>query len=256
MFGGTETVASAIEWAMVEMTHCPDDLRRLQQEHTYAVGLDQNVDETDLDKLPFLKCVIKETLRLHPPIPLLNHENTEDCVGGGYSVPRGSRVMINVFALGRDAGAWKDADVFRPSRFMVGEGEAAEVDFKGGCFEFLPFGPFGSGRRLACTRWSSLSRSSLMCSTGHFPTAWCHRSSTCVMSSASLFHAPPGSASCPCLDSPALWSLMMMPRTRHDVMRAPIVFVCDTARVWWLSLCLLSPSIFYTTEHDNSIFNA
>ncbi|KAF6994912.1 hypothetical protein CFC21_011507 [Triticum aestivum] len=144
MFGGTETVASAIEWAMAEMMHSPDDLRRLQKELADTVGLDRNVDESDLDKLPFLKCVIKETLRLHPPIPLLLHETAEDCVVGGYSVPRGSRVMINVFAIGRDAKAWKDPDTFRPSRFVAGEGEAAGVDFKGGCFEFLPF---GSGRR-------------------------------------------------------------------------------------------------------------
>ncbi|KAM0870758.1 hypothetical protein ACQ4PT_039829 [Festuca glaucescens] len=144
MFGGTETVASAIEWAMAEMMHSPGDLRRLQQELADVVGLDRNVDESDLDKLPFLKCVIKETLRLHPPIPLLLHETAEDCIVGGYSVPRGSRVMINVYAIGRDRKAWKDADVFRPSRFVQGEGEAAGLDFKGGCFEFLPF---GSGRR-------------------------------------------------------------------------------------------------------------
>ncbi|KAL5224228.1 hypothetical protein ABZP36_010867 [Zizania latifolia] len=143
MFGGTETVASAIEWAMAEMMHSPDDLRRLQQELADVVGLDRNVAESDLDKLPFLKCVIKETLRLHPPIPLLLHETAEDCAVGGYSVPRGSRVMINVWAIGRDRGAWKDADVFRPSRFTP-EGDAAGLDFKGGCFEFLPF---GSGRR-------------------------------------------------------------------------------------------------------------
>ncbi|KAL5231209.1 hypothetical protein ABZP36_029985 [Zizania latifolia] len=143
MFGGTETVASAIEWAMAEMMHSPDVLRRVQQELADVVGLDRNV-ESDLDKLPFLKCVVKETLRLHPPIPLLLHENAEDCVVGGYSVPRGSRVMINVWAIGRDRGAWKDdADVFRPSRFTPA-GNAAGLDFKGGCFEFLPF---GSGRR-------------------------------------------------------------------------------------------------------------
>ncbi|VAH37283.1 unnamed protein product [Triticum turgidum subsp. durum] len=144
MFGGTETVASGIEWAMTEMMHSPDDICRLQQELADVVGLDRNVDESDLDKLPFLKCVIKETLRLHPPIPILHHENVEDCVVGGYSVPRGSSVMINVFAIGRDAKVWKDANMFRPSRFMAGEGEAARVDFKGNCFEFLPF---GSGRR-------------------------------------------------------------------------------------------------------------
>ncbi|XP_020174187.1 cytochrome P450 84A1-like [Aegilops tauschii subsp. strangulata] len=144
MFGGTETVATAVEWAMAEMMHNPNDLLRLQKEITNIVGLDRNVDDSDLDKLPFLKCIVKETLRLHPPFPLLHHETAEDCVVGGYSVPQGSRVMINVFAIGRDAKAWKDADTFRPSRFMPGEGEATGVDFKGGCFAFLPF---GSGRR-------------------------------------------------------------------------------------------------------------
>ncbi|CAD6205550.1 unnamed protein product [Miscanthus lutarioriparius] len=143
MFGGTETVASAIEWAMAEMMRSPDDLCRLQQELADVVGLNRNVNESDLDKLPFLKCVIKETLRLHPPIPLLLHETADDCVVGGYSVPKGSRVMINVWAIGRHRGSWKDADVFRPSRFTP-EGEASGLDFKGGCFEFLPF---GSGRR-------------------------------------------------------------------------------------------------------------
>uniref|UniRef100_A0A0E0M9N8 Uncharacterized protein n=1 Tax=Oryza punctata TaxID=4537 RepID=A0A0E0M9N8_ORYPU len=143
MFGGTETVASAIEWAMAEMMHSPDDLRRVQQELAGVVGLDRNVAESDLDKLPFLRCVIKETLRLHPPIPILLHETAGDCLVAGYSVPRGSRVMINVWAIGRDREAWKDADVFRPSRFAAG-GDAEGLDFKGGCFEFLPF---GSGRR-------------------------------------------------------------------------------------------------------------
>ncbi|KAJ1294854.1 hypothetical protein BS78_01G178400 [Paspalum vaginatum] len=143
MFGGTETVASAIEWAMAEMMHSPDDLRRVQQELANVVGLDRNVNESDLDKLPFLKCVVKETLRLHPPIPLLLHETAEDCVVGGYAVPRRSRVMINVWAIGRDRASWKDADAFRPARFAP-EGDAAGLDFKGGCFEFLPF---GSGRR-------------------------------------------------------------------------------------------------------------
>ncbi|CAL4941950.1 unnamed protein product [Urochloa decumbens] len=151
MFGGTETVASGIEWAMVEMMRCPGDLRRLQQELADVIGLDRNVDDSDLDNLPFLKCVVKETLRLHPPIPLLLHETAGDCVLGGglYSVPRGSRVMVNVWALGRDPAAWEDAAAFRPSRFAPG-GHAAGLDVKGGAagggFQYLPY---GSGRR-AC----------------------------------------------------------------------------------------------------------
>ena len=133
-----------IEWAMAEMMHSPHVLQRLQQELADVVGLDRIVDESDLDKLLFLKCVVKETLRLHPPIPLHLHGTIKDCVLGGYSVPRDSRVFINAWAINRDPETWKDADMFLPSRFMPGEGEATELDLKG-C-EFLSF---GSGRR-AC----------------------------------------------------------------------------------------------------------
>jgi ferulate-5-hydroxylase len=129
---------------MAEMIRSPAILARLQRELADVVGLHREVDESDLDKLPFLKCVVKETFRLHPPIPMHLHGTTRDCVLGGYSVPGGSRVLINAWAIGRVGEAWKDADAFRPSRFMLGEGEAARLDLKGGCYEFLPF---GAGRR-------------------------------------------------------------------------------------------------------------
>ncbi|XP_047074258.1 cytochrome P450 84A1-like [Lolium rigidum] len=144
LFGGPDTIGATIEWAMAEMIRSPDILLRLQQELADVVGLGQAVDESDLDKLPFLKCVVKETFRTHPPIPMHLHGTTKDCILGGYSVPSGSRVLINAWAIGRDGKAWKDADKFRPSRFMPGEGEATRLDLKGGCYEFLPF---GAGRR-------------------------------------------------------------------------------------------------------------
>ncbi|CAN1813942.1 Cytochrome P450 84A1 [Linum perenne] len=140
MFGGTETVASAIEWAMTELIKSPQDLKRVQQELTDVVGSDRRVEESDFDKLTFFKCTIKETLRLHPPIPLLLHESAADTEVSGYFVPKKSRVMINAFAIGRDPGSWSDPDSFNPARFL----EEGMPDFKGNNFEFLPF---GSGRR-------------------------------------------------------------------------------------------------------------
>ncbi|XP_057766138.1 cytochrome P450 84A1-like [Salvia miltiorrhiza] len=140
MFGGTETVASAIEWAMTELMRSPEDLKRVQQELADVVGLARKVEEPDFEKLSFLRCCLKEVLRLHPPIPLLLHETAEDAVVSGYHIPAKSRVMINAWAIGRDEGAWEDAEAFNPSRFLR-EGAA---DFKGGNFEFIPF---GSGRR-------------------------------------------------------------------------------------------------------------
>ncbi|CAI9110884.1 OLC1v1010976C1 [Oldenlandia corymbosa var. corymbosa] len=140
MFGGTETVASAIEWAMAELMKCPSDLKRVQQELADVVGLHRKVEESDMDKLTYFKCCLKEVLRLHPPIPLLLHETAEDAVVGGYFVPKKSRVMINAWAIGRDPESWEDPDSFQPSRFL----KPGVPDYKGSNFEFIPF---GSGRR-------------------------------------------------------------------------------------------------------------
>ncbi|MFS8010441.1 putative cytochrome P450 [Helianthus anomalus] len=74
MFGGTETVASAIEWIMVELMHTPDTMIRVQQELADIVGLDRRVEESDFEKLTYFKYVIKETLRLHPPILVALHQ--------------------------------------------------------------------------------------------------------------------------------------------------------------------------------------
>ncbi|KAJ8451958.1 hypothetical protein Cgig2_007441 [Carnegiea gigantea] len=140
MFGGTETVASAIEWAMAELIRSPDDLKRVQKELEDKVGLTRRVDESDLDKLTYFRCCVKETLRLHPPIPLLLHETAQEAVVGGYRIPKQARVMINAFAIGRDPNSWSDPDSFKPCRFL----NEGVPDFKGGNFEFIPF---GSGRR-------------------------------------------------------------------------------------------------------------
>ncbi|KAF2301933.1 hypothetical protein GH714_030516 [Hevea brasiliensis] len=140
MFGGTETVASAIEWSLAELMRSPEDLNKVQQELKEVVGLNRLVHESDLGKLTYLKCVLKETLRLHPPIPLFLHETAEDSVIAGYRIPAKSRIMINAWAIGRDPNAWHDPDRFNPSRFL----KDGAPDFKGSNFEFIPF---GSGRR-------------------------------------------------------------------------------------------------------------
>ncbi|CBI17416.3 unnamed protein product, partial [Vitis vinifera] len=100
MFGGTETVASAIEWAMAEMMKSPEDLKKVQQELADVVGLNRRVEESDLEKLTYLK------------------------------------VMINAWAIGRDKNSWDEPETFKPSRFL----KAGVPDFKGSNFEFIPFG--------------------------------------------------------------------------------------------------------------------
>ncbi|XP_066393274.1 cytochrome P450 84A1-like [Miscanthus floridulus] len=140
MFGGTETIAATLEWGMVELLRSPGELERAQDELARVVGLHRKVDESDVDKLPYLRCICKEVLRLHPPLPLLLRECLQDCAVGGHVVPRNSRVWINIWAMGRDERHWEDADEFRPSRF------AGDLSSGAGDDDFW-YLPFGHGRR-------------------------------------------------------------------------------------------------------------
>ncbi|KAL2902026.1 Geraniol 8-hydroxylase [Bienertia sinuspersici] len=145
MTGGTDTTTAMIEWAMAEMLQHPSILRKVQDELTEIVGLNATVEEAHLPKLKYLSAVVKETLRLHPPLPmLLPHSPSEPSTIGGYSIPKGVRVLLNVYAIHRDPQLWEDPLVFRPERFLYGS-HAEKVNYLGKHFQYLPF---GSGRRI------------------------------------------------------------------------------------------------------------
>lgn len=106
------------------------------------------VTEDDLGAMAYLQAVVKETLRLHPPVPLLlPHLSMAECVIDGYKVPAETQVIVNAWAVGGDTASWEDASEFVPERFMVNDdgGGAPAPDFKGRDFQFLPF---GAGRRI------------------------------------------------------------------------------------------------------------
>ncbi|CAL9056675.1 unnamed protein product, partial [Musa banksii] len=141
--GASETSAGIMEWAMSELMRNPRVMRKLQEEVRETVGEKGKVTEKDINGMNYLKLVIKETLRLHPPVPLLlPRECRETCEVLGYQIPEKTRVFVNVWALGRDPRYWDSPTEFEPERF---ERRNSMVDFKGTNFEFLPF---GAGRRI------------------------------------------------------------------------------------------------------------
>ncbi|KAJ0734452.1 putative cytochrome P450 [Helianthus annuus] len=138
--GGTDTTSSSIEWALSELIKTPPAMKRLQQELTDVAKGRSMITEDDIDNMPYLKAVLKETLRLHTPLPLLvPHESMDDVSVFGYDLKKGTQVMVNCWAIARDPSIWEDADMFKPERFLN-----SCVDFKGFHYELLPF---GSGRR-------------------------------------------------------------------------------------------------------------
>ncbi|KAJ8534327.1 hypothetical protein K7X08_007651 [Anisodus acutangulus] len=138
---GTDTVTITVEWAMAELVKNPRVQQKVQKELDRVIGSDCTVNESDISKLSYLQHVVKESLRLHPPTPLmLPHMAGNNAKVGGYNIPKGSIVHVNVWALGRDSRIWKDPLQFWPERYMK-----EDVDMKGHDYRLLPF---GSGRRV------------------------------------------------------------------------------------------------------------
>ncbi|XP_057807040.1 cytochrome P450 71AU50-like [Salvia miltiorrhiza] len=140
LIAGMDTSATATEWTMSELLRHPAVMKKLQEELESIVGLESMVEESHLDKLEYLECVVKEVMRLHPVAPLLiPHESMEDCELQGFHIPKKSRVMVNVWAIGRDPDVWANPDSFTPERFV-----GSDIDMRGRHFELIPF---SSGRR-------------------------------------------------------------------------------------------------------------
>ncbi|CAN1352200.1 Desmethyl-deoxy-podophyllotoxin synthase [Linum perenne] len=139
---GSETPSALIEWTMSEMMKHPKVLHKAQSEVRKMFASQGRVDEAKIQELDYFRMVIKETLRLHTPAPLvLPRECREECQIGGYDIPLKTAVVVNVWAIARDPRYWgADAEQFRPERFAD-----TSVSYKGGDFEFLPF---GAGKRM------------------------------------------------------------------------------------------------------------
>ncbi|XP_057811493.1 cytochrome P450 71AP13-like [Salvia miltiorrhiza] len=137
---GTDTTFISLDWSMTELLTHPKILQKVQSEVRNVVGAKQLVSEAHLPHLHYMKALIKEVWRLHPPAPvLLPRESMAEIAINGHTIPAKTRVFINAWAVGRDPECWENPDEFEPERFLN-----SEIDFRGQDFELIPF---GAGRR-------------------------------------------------------------------------------------------------------------
>ncbi|MCD7445972.1 hypothetical protein HAX54_024676 [Datura stramonium] len=138
---GTETTSSSVEWALTELMCHPQAMAKVKSEISQVIGPNKKFEERDIDSLPYMQAVLKESLRLHPPLPfLIPRKAIQDTKFMGHDVPKGTQVLVNVWAIGRDPECWDDPFEFKPERFLE-----SKVDVKGQNYELIPF---GAGRRM------------------------------------------------------------------------------------------------------------
>nr|ADX99241.1 geraniol 10-hydroxylase [Picrorhiza kurrooa] len=139
LFVGGLTHINTLVWAMADHVrtrkYCKSRLTRT------VIGKGKFSTKQNIQRLPYLRCMVKETLRIHPPVPFLIPRKVEQDVDVcGYTVPKNSQVFVNAWAIGRDPETWPNPLEFKPERFME-----SEVDMRGRDFELIPF---GAGRRI------------------------------------------------------------------------------------------------------------
>lgn len=152
---GMDTIAITIEWAMAELLRHPRVIQKGHDELDHIIGHERNIVEKDLENLPYLQSIIKEALRMHPPTPLmLPHKANANLNIEGYEIPKGTSVLVNVWAIARDPDIWPNPHEFKPERFFE-----EDVDITGHDFRILPF---GAGRRVCMGAKMSISLVTLM----------------------------------------------------------------------------------------------
>ncbi|XP_078437004.1 flavonoid 3'-monooxygenase-like [Wolffia australiana] len=143
--GGLDTTATFVECGLAELIRQPETLKSVQEEIDTVVGRGRLVLEKDLPCLPLVQAVVKEVLRVNTGGPLaVQRVAAENCEIGGYHIPKGTVIFLNLRAICEDPAVWPRPLEFWPERFLAG-GDNAGAEFRGSGLQFIPF---SAGRRI------------------------------------------------------------------------------------------------------------
>lgn len=140
---GTDTSAKTMEWALAELINNPKVMEKARQEiDSVTKKKSRLIQESDLPNLPYLQAIIKETLRIHPTVPIIERESSENCNIYGYEIPAKAILFVNLWSMGRDPNIWEKPLEFKPERFI---NEYNKFDVWGKNYQLISF---GTGRRV------------------------------------------------------------------------------------------------------------
>ncbi|KAJ0235233.1 hypothetical protein HA466_0268270 [Hirschfeldia incana] len=133
-----ESVALELEWLLADLIKHPQVMKKAQEEVQRIVGTKSKITNNEIDQMQYLKCVIKETMRLHPAGTVPRETSSKWIKVGGYDIPPKTKLLVNLFAVQRDPKIWENPEDFVPERFLDKNIEL--MGSKG-------YAPFGFGRR-------------------------------------------------------------------------------------------------------------
>ncbi|XP_065858792.1 cytochrome P450 726A27-like [Euphorbia lathyris] len=139
-FGGSHTSSKTVEWAMSDLMKHPESMKKAQEEVRRVFSDTGIVEESRVQELKYLKSIIKETLRLHPPATFVTRECRLKTKVDGYDIYPKTVVHVNIWAISRDPKVWPEPEKFYPERF-----DDSQIDYKGANMELIPF---GAGKRI------------------------------------------------------------------------------------------------------------
>lgn len=137
---GTDTTTNSLLWCLLYMSLNPDVQKKVHEEIERVIGCDRAPSLTDKAQMPYTEATIMEVQRLSMVVPLaIPHMTSEKTVLQGFTIPKGTVVLINLWSVHRDPAIWEKPDDFCPHRFLDDQGQLLKRE---------TFIPFGIGKRV------------------------------------------------------------------------------------------------------------
>lgn len=117
MFEGHDTTSAGITWVCHLLGNYPEVQRKALEEIEMVIGDAHEISYEHLSQLKYCECVIKESLRLYPSVPIFARVLGDDQEVSGHVIPKGTQILVNPYLIHRDPSHWDNPEEFRPERY-------------------------------------------------------------------------------------------------------------------------------------------